>query len=175
MEQGTGNREQVAGNAGRGFRKLRAWQSADDLASAVFRLTENEIAPGHRWLGLQIMRAAFSVPSNIAEGYGRSALRDYARFVEMAGASLNEVENALHFMRRNEIVRSGSLAALEELRWKTGNLLFGFSRSLRGKLEAKGEWQRGLIKDEEADYGTEVWDGEALFRVPGSMFPDAEV
>ncbi len=126
MEQGTGNREQVAGNAGRGFRKLRAWQSADDLASAVFRLTENEIAPGHRWLGLQI-------------------------------------------------VRSGSLAALEELRWKTGNLLFGLSRSLRGKLEAKGEWQRGLIKDEEADYGTEVWDGEALFRVPGSMFPDAEV
>ncbi len=121
------------------------------------------------------MRAAFSVTSNIAEGYGRSSLRDYARFVEMAGASLNEVENALHFMRRNGLVRSGSLAALEELRWKTGNLLFGLARSLRGKLADKGEWQRGLIKEEETNYGAEVWDGEAFFRVPGSMFLDAEV
>lgn len=167
--------EQGSGNTGPGFRQLRAWQSADDLASAVFRLSENELAPGQRWLGLQIIRAAFSVTSNIAEGYGRSSLRDYARFIKMTGASLNEVENALHFMRRNRIVRSNSLAALEELRWKTGNLLSGLARSLRGKPEGKGEWQRGLIKDEQADYGTEVWDGEALFRVPGSMSPDAEV
>jgi len=170
-EQGTGNREQ--GTEARGFRQLKAWQSADHLATAIFELTEKELDTRHRWLGLQIVRAAFSVTSNIAEGYGRSALADYARFLELAGASLNEVENGLHFIRRNEIVPAETLKPIEQLRWATGNLLFGLARALRAKLNNKGEWQRGLIKDEEGEYRTDS-ERESMFHVPSSMFPDAE-
>jgi four helix bundle protein len=173
IEQGTGNKEQGAKAAG--FRQLLAWQSADDLASAVFDLTEKALDARHRWLGHQIVRAAFSVTSNIAEGYGRSSLGDYARFLELAGASLNEVENGLHFMRRNDVVPKDRLAALEEVRWTTGNLLFGLTRSLRAKLKSKGEWQRGLLKEEATfEYGSGAGDSDSLFQVPSSMFPDSE-
>ncbi len=190
MEQGTGNREL-------GFRKLLAWQKADDLAAEIFRLTEKEMDARHRWLSLQVMRAAFSVTANIAEGYGRSSLADYARFLEVAGASLNEVENALHFARRNGVLAPESLTAAEELRRVTGNLLFGLARTLRSKLANKDNWQRGLIREQPANYEPNTWIGSVFhvpnpdgrdatgfqfsdlvsedeFQVPGSQFQDPE-
>jgi four helix bundle protein len=174
-----------------GFRKLLAWRKADDLAAEIFRLAEKEIPQRHRWLSVQAVRAAFSVTSNIAEGYGRSSLGDYIRFLEFAGASLNEVENALHFMKRNEVISAESLQVSEELRSATGNLLFGLLRSLRTKLRAKGDWQRGLIRELGQEYTVTTehnWsfgrpDGEIdpeipgskfQFQVPGSKFQDAE-
>jgi four helix bundle protein len=183
MEPGTGNIEW-------GFRKLEAWRKADDLAAEIFRLTEKDVSQRHRWLSVQAVRAAFSITSNIAEGYGRSSLGDYIRFLEFAGASLNEVENALHFMRRNEVVPAKSLEYSEELRRATGNLLFGLLRSLRTKLNAKGDWQRGLLREVGPGYtvatepdwsfGTpDLADGldvpSSGFQVPSSKFPDAEV
>lgn len=164
MEQGTGNKDH-------GFRKLHAWQAADDLASEVFRLTER-LDQRHRWLGLQTVRAAFSVSANIAEGYGRSSLGDYLRFLEMAGGSLNEVENALHFMKRNSICPENALPNAEELRWRTGNLLFGLAKSLRSKLKNHEDWQRGLLKEQASEYGTDASD--SMFQVPSSKFLDAE-
>jgi four helix bundle protein len=165
MEKGTGNKNH-------GFRKLHAWQAADDLASEIFRLTENELNPRHRWLGLQIVRAAFSVSANIAEGYGRSSLGDYLRFLEFASGSLNEVEYALHFVKRNGICPTESIAQAEQLRWKSGNLLFGLARSLRSKLKNNQDWQRGLLKEQASEYGTDASD--SMFQVPSSKFLDAE-
>jgi len=161
--------EQGSVNTRGGFMKLEAWRQADDLASEVFRLTEEEMDPRHRWLGLQFVRAAFSVTANISEGYGRSSLGDYLRFLEIAAASLNEVENAIHFIKRNRILAPDTLSLAEQLRRTTGNLLFGLIRALRLKLKNKETWQRGL-REQPADYGTDALG--RMFPVPGSMFPD---
>jgi len=152
-----------------GFMKLEAWRKADDLASEVFRLTEKEMHSRHRWLALQLVRAAFSVTANISEGYGRSSLGDYLRFLEFAGGSLNEVENALHFIKRNKVLPSPTLEHAEELRRATGNLLFGLMRSLRRKLENKESWQRGLIREPSIDYDASIPSSE--FPIPSSEFP----
>lgn len=168
-----------------GFKKLLAWQKADDLAAEIFRLTEDKINPRHRWLGLQIIRAAFSVTSNIAEGYGRSSLGDYLRFLEIAGASLNEVENGLHFIKRNGVIPAGELEAAEQLRQAASNLVFGLARSLNSKLKNKETWQRGLIREQPVDYGINPEEREFLgpefqipvpnLQVPSSKFQVPEV
>ena len=165
VEQGTRNSEQ-------GFRQLLAWRRADDLAADTYRLSE-VVKQRHRWLADQIARAAFSVTNNIAEGYGRSSPPDYLRFVEIACGSLNEVENALHFISRNQILAPAELRQAEVLRQATGNLLFGLARSLRKKLSDGGVWQRGLVRDEAASYRleSEFEPPTPEFPVPGSKFP----
>jgi four helix bundle protein len=169
VEQGTRNREQGAKSELVGFKQLLAWQKGDDLASEVFAITE-QLDQRHRWLGLQLVKAAASVTANISEGYGRSNLGDYLRFLEFAGGSLNEVENFLHFAERNRIVPIERLAHARELRVATGGLLFGLIRSLRNKQRTKGDWQRGL-KETAAEYEATSAD-DSLFHVPCSMFPN---
>ena len=150
MEQGTRNKEQ-------GFRRLVAWQKADDLASAVFSVMR--LLPlQHRWLKDQIARAAVSVPANVAEGYGRGSLRDYLRFLDIARGSLAELEYYLHFLRRNGLIEAERLVQVEALRTETGSLLFGLTQSLRRKVREDGPWQRGIVREEAMDYVPTVED-----------------
>ncbi|WP_228768155.1 four helix bundle protein [Limnohabitans sp. DM1] len=79
----------------RNYRDLLAWQVSFELARLVYELTES--FPKHEVFGLtaQMRRAAVSIPSNLAEGAGRGGKKDFAHFVTMARASLNELETQL--------------------------------------------------------------------------------
>ncbi len=144
MEQGTGN-------AGPGFRQIKAWQKADELASAVFRLS-SLVPDRHRWFSIQLLRAAVSVPANIAEGHGRGTLPEYVRFLEIATGSLNEVEYYLHFARNNGLVETQEVEPVESLRSDAGRLLFRLTQSLRTRAKGGASWQRGLMRDEQVEY-----------------------
>jgi len=76
---------------GRGFRELKVWQLAKDLAVRVYSLTNS--GPFARDFGLrdQMRRAAVSVASNIAEGDERDTNRDAVRFLYIAKGSLAEI------------------------------------------------------------------------------------
>jgi four helix bundle protein len=74
------------------FKELIVWQKAYRLVLEIYKFTYN--FPKEETYGLvqQIRRAAISIPSNIAEGYGRKHKTDYHRFVSMAYGSLLELE-----------------------------------------------------------------------------------
>jgi len=76
----------------RSFRDLVVWQKAMDLCRAVYALSSGFPTDERFGLTAQVRRAAVSVPSNIAEGYGRQRTNDYLRFLGMALGSLCEVE-----------------------------------------------------------------------------------
>ena len=86
-----------SGMAGRitSYRDLDVWQRAFELTSAVYDATEN-MPDGERFgLTYQIRRSAVSVPSNIADGYGRGSRVEYGRFLKIARGSLYELETQL--------------------------------------------------------------------------------
>ena len=105
-----------------GHRELRAWQEGMDLAQAVYRLTQS--FPRDEVYGLvsQMNRAAVSVPSNIAEGYGRGG-RDYERFVGIAYGSLLELETQIELAGRVGLVQSGQVEDLMERTASVGRML----------------------------------------------------
>ena len=74
------------------YKKLRVWQDAHRLALETYAATAYLKLPGAWPLRDQMHRAAISVPSNIAEGSGRSSDADFRRFLYHALGSLNELE-----------------------------------------------------------------------------------
>ena len=76
---------------GKGFRELKVWQMAKDLAVQIYSLTNAGAFSKDFGLRDQIRRAAVSVASNIAEGDERDTNKDAVRFLYMAKGSLAEV------------------------------------------------------------------------------------
>ena len=71
--------------------KLRAFDLVDEVAFSIYRITKE--FPKEEIYGLtsQIRRSAVSVPSNIVEGCARESQTEYLRFLEIAFASLREM------------------------------------------------------------------------------------
>ena len=74
------------------YQDLMAWQTARSLVKRIYQATATFPAQEIHGLTNQVRRAAVSVPSNIAEGYGRGTRKDYVRFLQNARGSLYEVE-----------------------------------------------------------------------------------
>ena len=138
-----------------GYRRLIAWQKADDLAVALY-LALKKAAGIDPWLRSQANRAAFSVPANIAEGYARGSLPDYLHFLDFAKGSLAEVDYAIHFMRRAELLPPSVLADLESRCRETGRVLQGLWRTLKAKLPR--EWNHTAARASTGSYITEEMD-----------------
>jgi four helix bundle protein len=77
------------------YQQLRVWQRAHALTLAVYRLATSFPADERFGLCSQLRRAAVSLPANIVEGSKRQSAADYARFLNIAEASLAETEYLL--------------------------------------------------------------------------------
>ena len=84
----------------RDYKKIKAWQDADDLTVLVYE--QSRSFPKEELYGLtsQLRRASYSVPANIAEGSARGTNRDYLHFLHIARASLTETQYFIHLAGR---------------------------------------------------------------------------
>lgn len=77
------------------YRDLIVWQKAMALVAKIYRITKG--FPKEESFGLtsQMRRCAVSIPSNIAEGYGRHSTGDYIRFLQITMGSVYELQTQL--------------------------------------------------------------------------------
>lgn len=77
------------------YKELIVWKKAIELVKEIYLLTEK--FPRSEMYGIisQMRRAAISIPSNIAEGYGRRSPKEYAQFYSIAYGSALELETQL--------------------------------------------------------------------------------
>ncbi|MDR0801034.1 four helix bundle protein [Fluviicola sp.] len=109
------------------FRELKIWKESMALVKEVYALTSE--LPAEEKFGLisQINRCAVSVPSNIAEGSGRTSTKEFIHFLNIAISSSYELETQLILVENIfQINSSNQLKALNELQLKIG----AFKRSL---------------------------------------------
>ena len=77
------------------YRDLIVWQKAIQLVTEIYKISQNLPKEEQFGLNSQIRRAAVSIPSNIAEGYGRNSNQDFIRFLRQANGSLFELQTQL--------------------------------------------------------------------------------
>ena len=77
------------------FRDLLIWQKSMVLVTEIYTLSNKFPNEEVYSLTSQLRRSAISVPSNIAEGYGRNGNKDYLKFLNIAIASLFEMQTQL--------------------------------------------------------------------------------
>ena len=69
------------------------WQKSHQLTLDVYKITTG--FPSEEKFGIvnQMRRAAYSIPSNIVEGYSRKSKKEYLQFLNIAKASLKKLRN----------------------------------------------------------------------------------
>ncbi|HEX3023926.1 MAG TPA: four helix bundle protein [Chitinophagaceae bacterium] len=77
------------------YRDLIIWQKSIELVKLIYIVTNKFPQTEQYGLTNQLRRSAVSIPSNIAEGYGRNSTNDYKRFLQISVGSLYELETQI--------------------------------------------------------------------------------
>ena len=110
------------------YEELVVWQKAMLLAKKVYCVQKQLPKEEMYGLGDQIRRAVVSIPSNIAEGFGRDTDKEFKHFLSIARGSLFETKTQLQLAENLGYltIDSEMLALFDEI----GRLINGLSRSL---------------------------------------------
>ena len=112
------------------YEDLIAWQQAYEIVIKVYQATKNFPQDERFGLTQQVQRAAVSIPSNIAEGFGRHTRPDYLRFLDMARGSTYELQTQMRIAHDLGYLDNPELMdKIEELE----RVLNGLIRALRSK------------------------------------------
>ena len=96
------------------YQDLIVWQKSMQLVKEVYTLVKMLPKEEQFALSDQMRRAVVSIPSNIAEGYGRNSTNDYIRFLNIARGSKYELETQIQIcVMLNYISKEKAATALE--------------------------------------------------------------
>jgi four helix bundle protein len=94
------------------YKDLLIWSKSKDLSLQIYQITKT--FPKEEQFGLisQIRRSAISIPSNIAEGWGRDSENYFINFLNIAKGSLYELETQLIISKELEFISNEKLLEL---------------------------------------------------------------
>ncbi|NQT75891.1 MAG: four helix bundle protein [Candidatus Omnitrophica bacterium] len=111
------------------FKDLIVWQKAYKLVLEVYRITKSYPKSETYGLVLQMRRSAVSLPSNIAEGYGRGHRAEYRHFLSIAYGSLLELET--QYLLSVDLAYTEKSEIIEGLLKEVGSMLYRMINPIR--------------------------------------------
>ena len=105
------------------YKDLKVWNKAMDLTTMVYDALKTFPPKEEYGLSSQMRRSSVSIPSNIAEGYGRNSTLDYCRFLQIALGSAYELETQVELARRLDYVDNDTANKLATQLTEVGRML----------------------------------------------------
>ena len=105
------------------YKDLKVWNKAMDLTTMVYDALKTFPPKEEYGLSSQMRRSSVSIPSNIAEGYGRNSTLDYCRFLQIALGSAYELETQVELARRLDYVDNDTANKLTTQLTEVGRML----------------------------------------------------
>ena len=115
------------------YRDLVVWQKSMKLVSEIYRHTKSFPEDERYGLTLQLKRSSISLPSNMAEGYGRNSTQDYIRFLRIANGSLFELQTQLEIALNLGFLTDESFSLLFESSREIERMLSSLIRKISPK------------------------------------------
>lgn len=124
------------------FTKLRVWHLAREHSLSVIEAFP--ISAGRRVPGLrnQAIRAATSVPANIAEGCGRGTREEFARYVEIALGSHNELDTHLRLAAETGMLSEPGHLSLRRQHDLVRRMLLSLLRAIQQRIAEEENLRR---------------------------------
>ena len=116
------------------YRDLDAWRVGMDIVVQTYEICAQFPQQEKYELSAQMRKAAVSIPSNTAEGWGRGIPREGLYFVRVAIGSTAELDTQLEAARRLRFVREDPASRLQSLIDRQRQLLYGMRRERQSKL-----------------------------------------
>jgi len=115
------------------YKELKVWQKSYQSCLEVYRITR--AFPKEEIYGLtsQIRRAAVSIPSNIAEGYGRKTTPEYIRSLYVAYGSSCELETQILLSYDLGYIKAEYMKKIQEEIGEVERMLKALIKSLENK------------------------------------------
>ena len=112
------------------FKELKIWQKSRELLKICYTVTSE--FPDEEKFGLisQIRRASVSIPTNLAEGSGKSSNKDFSRFLEISISSAFELETLFIAATDLNFISCEKSAEIISLIQEIQKMIFAFRRNL---------------------------------------------
>lgn len=113
------------------FRELFIWQKAMVLVTNTYQTTRK--FPKEELFGLtsQIRRSSISIPSNIAEGFGREGNKEFNRFINISIGSLFEFQTQIEIAKNINYIDENEFKKLYEESRELEAMIVSFSKKLK--------------------------------------------
>ncbi len=115
------------------YKELKVWQKSYQLCLEIYRITVKFPKEEKYGLTSQIRRSAVSIPSNIAEGYGRKTTLDYTRMLYISYGSVCELETQVLLAGDLDLIEKGELSTLNKDIAEIERMLKALIKSLENK------------------------------------------
>jgi four helix bundle protein len=112
------------------YKDLVVWQRSIELSLSIYRLTATFPVEERFGITSQLRRASVSIPSNIAEGYGRGTRKEYKQFLSIARGSTLEVQTQLIIADALGYCNLDTLRRAEPLSQEVSKMLYSLIRKL---------------------------------------------
>ena len=113
------------------FEDIEAWQKARELTREIYRISNQGSFARDFGLRDQIRRAAVSIMSNIAEGFGRGGNKEFIQFLSIAKGSASEVQAQLYVALDAEYITKEQFQKIYSRTEETSRMIGGLLRYLR--------------------------------------------
>ena len=117
------------------FKDLFVWQKGIELVDDIYKITNRFPKEELYCLTSQIRRSAISIPTNIAEGWGRGTTKNYIQFLEISRGSLFELNTLIIISYNLKYINKDICVEIENQLNETGRML----NALITKLESKNK------------------------------------
>jgi four helix bundle protein len=115
------------------FKELKVWQKSYGLCLEIYRITAKFQKEERYGLTSQIRRSVVSIPSNIAEGYGRKTTMDYIRMLYISYGSVCELETQILLAGDLDLIEKGELGTVNKDIAEIERMLKALIKSLENK------------------------------------------